>query len=102
MKKLFYLICILLLLFSCSTNNKIKLNLSTEKEHKIMVLSFKRFAEMNSDVKLDDIDKYCFDINMLDNKNIYVYISPKDIILGGDAKIMYDNNFDIIFEQYGE
>jgi len=102
MKTFFYIIVILLLFFSCSTDNKVKLNLSKEKECKIIQLSFKRFTEMNRGVQLKDIDKYCFDIIILDNKEIHVYISPKAMMLGGDGKIIYDSNMNMIYEQYGE
>lgn len=102
MKKFFYIIGILLLFFSCSTDNKIKLNLSKEKECKLIQLSFKRFTEMNRDISLEDIDEYCFDITIVDNKEIHVYISPKAMMLGGDGKIIYDSNMNMIYEQYGE
>lgn len=51
---------------------------------------------------MKDIDKYCFDITILDNKEIHVYISPKAMMLGGDGKIIYDSNMNMIYEQYGE
>lgn len=102
MRKKFYIIGILLLFFSCCTCNKIKLNLSKEQECKIIQLSFKRFAEMNRDVSLKDIDKYCFDITIFDDREIHIYISPKAIMLGGDGKIIYDSDMNIISEQYGE